>query len=282
MARAPDVVPRRGRRRRRARAARLPARRPWLLAQLLRANRAAGRGGARDRPVRPARLRQVGPAGGHRVDAPGLPRRARGAAGAAGPRPHPPARHFLGRDAGDRACAERRGRPAQPRPQLDARERRRVGGGGRPAQGRAAGRRRRRPRAPRAGGHDRRPRVRRRDARLRGAAFLSRRRAAARARADGSRPGAGRLPRDVGRERVDGDRRPARLGRPAAPAGAPRADARDPRAPRPFDRGDLRTLVDGIPGARQAVLEHSSHTPVLEETDLYLEAVGGFLRDVEA
>ena len=39
------------------------------------------------------------------------------------------------------------------------------------------------------------------------------------------------------------------------------------------------TLVDGILGAREVVLEHSSHTPVLEETDRYLEAVGGFLRD---
>jgi L-proline amide hydrolase len=41
------------------------------------------------------------------------------------------------------------------------------------------------------------------------------------------------------------------------------------------------TLVNGIRGAREVVLEESSHTPVLEETDLYLNVVGGFLRDCE-
>jgi L-proline amide hydrolase len=39
-------------------------------------------------------------------------------------------------------------------------------------------------------------------------------------------------------------------------------------------------LVGGIRGAREVVLEHSSHTPVLEETDRYLEVVGDFLRAV--
>jgi L-proline amide hydrolase len=42
------------------------------------------------------------------------------------------------------------------------------------------------------------------------------------------------------------------------------------------------TLVDGIRGAREVVLEKSSHTPVLEETDRYLEVVGGFLREAES
>jgi L-proline amide hydrolase len=42
-----------------------------------------------------------------------------------------------------------------------------------------------------------------------------------------------------------------------------------------------RTLLDGIPHAREVVLEDSSHTPVLEETDRYLDVVGGFLREVE-
>jgi L-proline amide hydrolase len=42
------------------------------------------------------------------------------------------------------------------------------------------------------------------------------------------------------------------------------------------------TLVDGIPGARVVVFEHSSHTPVLEETERYLEVVDGFLREAEA
>ena len=41
------------------------------------------------------------------------------------------------------------------------------------------------------------------------------------------------------------------------------------------------TLVNGIRGAREVVLENSSHTPVLEETDKYLEAIGGFMRDAE-
>jgi L-proline amide hydrolase len=41
------------------------------------------------------------------------------------------------------------------------------------------------------------------------------------------------------------------------------------------------TLVEGIKSAREVVLEESSHTPVLEETDRYLEAVGAFLRESE-
>jgi L-proline amide hydrolase len=41
-------------------------------------------------------------------------------------------------------------------------------------------------------------------------------------------------------------------------------------------------LVNGIHGAREVVLEHSSHTPVLEETDRYLEVVGSFLTEAEA
>jgi L-proline amide hydrolase len=40
-------------------------------------------------------------------------------------------------------------------------------------------------------------------------------------------------------------------------------------------------LVDGIAGAREVVFEQSSHTPVLEETDHYLQVVGQFLRDAE-
>jgi proline-specific peptidase len=42
------------------------------------------------------------------------------------------------------------------------------------------------------------------------------------------------------------------------------------------------TLVRGLPNAREVVFEHSSHTPVLEETERYLDVVGGFLREVEA
>ena len=41
-------------------------------------------------------------------------------------------------------------------------------------------------------------------------------------------------------------------------------------------------LVDGIAGARGVVFEHSSHTPVLEETERYLEEVGRFTRDAES
>jgi proline-specific peptidase len=39
------------------------------------------------------------------------------------------------------------------------------------------------------------------------------------------------------------------------------------------------TLVEGIAGAHEVVFEQSSHTPVLEETDRYLEVVGAFVRD---
>jgi L-proline amide hydrolase len=42
------------------------------------------------------------------------------------------------------------------------------------------------------------------------------------------------------------------------------------------------TLMKGLPQAREVVFEESSHTPVLEETERYLEVVGGFLREVEA
>ena len=41
-------------------------------------------------------------------------------------------------------------------------------------------------------------------------------------------------------------------------------------------------LVNGIRGAREVVLDESSHTPVLEETDRYLDALGRFMRESEA
>jgi proline-specific peptidase len=40
-------------------------------------------------------------------------------------------------------------------------------------------------------------------------------------------------------------------------------------------------LVEGISGSREVVLENSSHTPVLEETDRYLEVLRDFLRRAE-
>ena len=40
-------------------------------------------------------------------------------------------------------------------------------------------------------------------------------------------------------------------------------------------------LVNGIRGAREVVFEHSSHTPVLEETGRYLDVVGEFMREAE-
>jgi proline-specific peptidase len=40
-------------------------------------------------------------------------------------------------------------------------------------------------------------------------------------------------------------------------------------------------LIDGIKGAREVVLENSSHTPVLEETDEYLRAIRKFMRAAE-
>ena len=42
------------------------------------------------------------------------------------------------------------------------------------------------------------------------------------------------------------------------------------------------TLLRGLPQAREVVFEESSHTPVLEETERYLELVGGFLRAIES
>jgi proline-specific peptidase len=42
-----------------------------------------------------------------------------------------------------------------------------------------------------------------------------------------------------------------------------------------------QTLVEGIAGAREVVLEESSHTPVLEETDRYLDVVERFMREAE-
>jgi len=41
------------------------------------------------------------------------------------------------------------------------------------------------------------------------------------------------------------------------------------------------TLMHGLRHAREVVLEHSSHTPVLEEPDRYLELLGAFLRESE-
>jgi pimeloyl-ACP methyl ester carboxylesterase len=43
-----------------------------------------------------------------------------------------------------------------------------------------------------------------------------------------------------------------------------------------------KTLTDGIPHAREIVFAESSHTPVLEETDRYVDAVRTFLTLVEA
>ena len=41
-------------------------------------------------------------------------------------------------------------------------------------------------------------------------------------------------------------------------------------------------LTAGIPNAEHVLLEHSSHTPVLEETERYLTAVGSFVMRVES
>jgi proline iminopeptidase len=41
------------------------------------------------------------------------------------------------------------------------------------------------------------------------------------------------------------------------------------------------TLVRGITGARLVVFEHSSHTPVLEETERYLQVVRDFIAEAE-
>jgi proline-specific peptidase len=41
------------------------------------------------------------------------------------------------------------------------------------------------------------------------------------------------------------------------------------------------TLVNGISGAREVVLENASHTPVLEATDRYLNEISTFMRESE-
>jgi L-proline amide hydrolase len=41
------------------------------------------------------------------------------------------------------------------------------------------------------------------------------------------------------------------------------------------------TLVNGIRGAREVVLDESSHTPVLEETTAYLRTLRDFFKEVE-
>jgi L-proline amide hydrolase len=41
-------------------------------------------------------------------------------------------------------------------------------------------------------------------------------------------------------------------------------------------------LVEGIPGAREVVLEESSHTPAMEESDRYIEVVSSFMREAES
>jgi proline-specific peptidase len=42
------------------------------------------------------------------------------------------------------------------------------------------------------------------------------------------------------------------------------------------------TLLAGLPDAREAVFDESSHMPALEESDRYVEVVGAFLREAEA
>jgi pimeloyl-ACP methyl ester carboxylesterase len=41
------------------------------------------------------------------------------------------------------------------------------------------------------------------------------------------------------------------------------------------------TLIAGLRDTREVVLEESSHTPVLEETERYLDSVRTFLRESE-
>jgi proline-specific peptidase len=68
-----------------------------------------------------------------------------------------------------------------------------------------------------------------------------------------------------------------------------RARLREIEAPTLVIRGryDMSTekiagaLVTGIRGAREVVLQNSSHTPVLEETEAYLAAVDEFIRESE-
>jgi L-proline amide hydrolase len=41
-------------------------------------------------------------------------------------------------------------------------------------------------------------------------------------------------------------------------------------------------IHERIPGSKWVMLEHSSHTPHIEEPEAFLAAVEGFLADVEA
>ena len=41
-------------------------------------------------------------------------------------------------------------------------------------------------------------------------------------------------------------------------------------------------LVNGIKGAREVVLEESSHTPVMEQTEEYLKAITSFMNEAES
>ena len=279
--RAPDLVPGRRDARLRSRSAPLPARRAGLDPPLLRATRTPCGERSRRRRLRPARLRRLGPTGRDRVEPAGLPRRARGPARAAGARSRPPARHLVGRNAGTRARALRLWGPDEPRPQLDPRERRRVGDRGQAPPRRAAAGGPRHPRAARARRRLRQPGVSTSRGRLRRAPLLPRRQPPSQARADAAQAWARELPGDVGTERVDAHRRASGLGRASSAARARAARARPPRPLRPLDGGDRRDPRTRPTDAREVVFEHSSHTPVLEETERYLDVVRSFLREVE-
>ena len=278
----PNLVPGRRPARVGPRPAPLPPRRARLDTPLLRAAGAAGSARSRRRSLRPARLRPLRSSGRNRVASRSLPRRARGAPHPARARARPSARDLVGRNARARARALWFRRPDERRPQLDARERRGVGGGGvAPAQ-RAAARRARDARRARARGHLRQPRVRAGGGGLQRAALLPRRNVSAGARADASGARARELSGDVGAERMDAHRRAARLGRsPTTPRARP-ARARDPGRYDLSTESIAATLVGGLPHAREVVFERSSHTPVLEETERYLDCVRAFLYAVEA
>ena len=136
--------------------------------------------------------------------------------------------------------------------------------------------------APRAGGHDRRPRVRGGGAGLlrpppvpRVVAGLR----AAQLRPDGRRPD--RLPHDERPQRVPRHRLAEGLGHQRPPA---RDHDADPARLRPLRRGDAadrRPDPRAHPGAEWALFEESSHMPHVEEPEAFLRRVEDFLQTID-
>ena len=183
---------------------------------------------------------------------------------ALGARPRPPARHLVGRDARPGVRAHPAGGARDARPLLHARERRPVGRGDRPAARRA--------RAGRDGGGVQRRRT----------SAGSTRPPPEMEAVEGEAQPEG-LRGDVGPERVD-VHRPSR-GLDDARAARARSGFRRWSSAAPTTCAPRRSRTSSStasPAPRTVVLEHSAHTPVVEEPERYRAVVGDFLGRVEA